>query len=307
MAYFKSSGFFCLFFVFIFWFLSITCTMFITNSQISTIAIYLCLAVISIVYLVLCGSNIRQRLRLHKVNLLSLFLILILSAAIRPLTGFVSLLSNMFFRDMVSSSVTSELSYGLGIVLISTALLPGIVEELIFRGIIYSGMRKADPIKGILLSSLFFGLAHMNFQQFCYAFVLGIILGVLLEATDSLYSTMLLHGVFNGTSLVLTYMMTRIPSLSGMTSEETVQVSMSSTLGTLAALLPFAVASLIISVLLIMAIAHLNGRLGYLKTWFSPRIRRTWPKEKAASASYFVAVGICVFFAAATELLMYFA
>ena len=304
MSYFKSSGFFCLFFVFIFWFLNITFSIFISNSQITTILIYFCLAAVSLVYLLLCGMNIVQTLRLHKVNVLSLLLILVLSAVIRPLTGFVSLAGNLLFQDIVSSSITEELSHGLGIMLFSTALLPGIVEELIFRGVIYSGMRKANPIKGILLSSLFFGLAHMNFQQFCYAFVLGIILGVLVEATDSLFASMLLHAVFNGTSLILTYLMTLMPSFSRIASEQTSGSAFQNNLASMTALLPAALISLILSVLLIMAIAHLNGRLGYIKTWFSSRIRSTWPKEKAASLSYFAAVGICIFFAAATELLM---
>ena len=117
MSYFKSSGFFCLFFVFIFWFLNITFSIFISNSQITTILIYFCLAAVSLVYLLLCGRNIVQTLRLHKVNVLSLLLILVLSAVIRPLTGFVSLAGNLLFQDIVSSSITEELSHGLGIML----------------------------------------------------------------------------------------------------------------------------------------------------------------------------------------------
>ena len=298
MNYFKSSGFFCLFFVFIFWFFNIFLAIFIPDSHVITILIYLGLIVVSLAYLTLCRKDIPKTLRLHKVNLWSVFLILILSVVVRPLTGFFSLLGNMFFQDLVSSSITQEVSSGLMIVLLSTALFPGIVEELIFRGIIYSDMRKANPIKGILLSSLFFGIAHMNFLQFCYAFVLGIILGVLLEAADSLFAPMLLHAAFNGTSLILTYLMTLFPSISDAATTGT-----DIHLTTLIAFLPSAIISLILTVLLIAAIAHLNGRLGYMKTWFSSRIRKTWPKEKAASISYFAAVGICFFFAVFTELL----
>lgn len=298
MNYFKSSGFFCLFFVFIFWFLNISLAIFIPDSQLITILIYLGLAVVSLAYLALCKKNIPKTLRLHKMNILSVFLVLVLSVVVRPLTSFFSLLGTMFFQDLVSSSITQEVSSGLMIVMISTALLPGIVEELIFRGIIYSGMRKANPIKGILFCALFFGMAHMNFQQFCYAFVLGIILGILLEATDSLFAPMLLHATFNGTSLLLTYLMTLIPSFSN-----AAETNSASDLTTLIAFLPYAAVSLILTILLIAAIAHFSGRLGYMKTWFSSRIRRTWPKEKAASVSYFAAVGICVFFAVITELL----
>lgn len=68
---------------------------------------------------------------------------------------------------------------------------------------------RANPIKGILLSALFFGIAHMNFQQFCYAFFLGIVFGFLIEATDSIVSSMTAHMVFNASSLLLTYLLSK--------------------------------------------------------------------------------------------------
>ena len=72
-----------------------------------------------------------------------------------------------------------------------------------------------------LLSMLFvrnalaFGLMHMNFNQFCYAFVLGIAFGILLEATGSIFATMTAHFVINGWSTVLmavSKLLTRIDS-----------------------------------------------------------------------------------------------
>ena len=44
---------------------------------------------------------------------------------------------------------------------------------------------------------------HMNFNQFCYAFVPGIALGILLEATGSIFATMTAHFVVNGWSTAL--------------------------------------------------------------------------------------------------------
>ena len=48
----------------------------------------------------------------------------------------------------------------LGLSVFTTAFLPGLVEEILFRGVLYSRLRKANPIKGILLSALLFGIAH---------------------------------------------------------------------------------------------------------------------------------------------------
>ena len=55
---------------------------------------------------------------------------------------------------------------------------------------------KLIPSKESLLSALFFGIAHMNFQQFSYAFFLGIVFGCLLEATDSIFATITAHMIF---------------------------------------------------------------------------------------------------------------
>lgn len=142
----------------------------------------------------------------------------------------------------------------------------------------------------------------MNFQQFCYAFVLGIILGVLVEATDSLFASMLLHAVFNGTSLILTYLMTLMPSFSRIASEQTSGSAFQNNLASMTALLPAALISLILSVLLIMAIAHLNGRLGYIKTWFLPGSEHM--AQESSQPVLFCGCRNLHFLAAATELLM---
>lgn len=59
---------------------------------------------------------------------------------------------------------------------ISVAILAPIVEEIIFRGIIFN---KAAKYKGgafpIIISALLFGLAHMQPIQIVYAFIVGLI------------------------------------------------------------------------------------------------------------------------------------
>ena len=160
---------------------------------------------------------------------------------------------------------------------------------------------KANPIKGILLSALFFGIAHMNFQQFCYAFFLGIVFGFLIEASDSILSSMTAHMVFNGSSLLLTYLLSKTDIFN--TAANTASGNVSSTdLTTIIASIPMALIGLVLSILLIIAIAYLNGRLGYMKTWFYKQYRASWPKEKSAGFSFFAAVGVCFLFSILMEI-----
>ena len=81
---------------------------------------------------------------------------------------------------------------------ISVAILAPIVEEIIFRGIIFN---EASKYKGgafpIIISALLFGLAHMQPIQIVYAFIVGLIFGFVYSKTHSLPIVMFLHMLNN--------------------------------------------------------------------------------------------------------------
>lgn len=297
MNYIKSSGFFSLFYVFLYFCASMGLGIFISDSEVFTSVFYVILLLYVFIYIRICGEKTKQTLRIRPIHIGSFFLILLLSFTIRPMAGFITQIANLFFQDITSSAITQKVQTNLMLSLFTTALLPGIVEEFLFRGTLYSRMRKANPIKGILLTSLFFGIAHMNFQQFTYAFFLGIVFGLLIEATDSIVSSVTAHIAFNGTSLILTSLLAKTGQMTGSSTGST-----GSELASLAISLPIAAISLIFSIILLILIAKLNGRLGYMKTWLSKDIRKTWPREKAANISFFVALGICFAFSILMEL-----
>ncbi|MFD1628843.1 CPBP family intramembrane glutamic endopeptidase [Pseudopedobacter beijingensis] len=73
-----------------------------------------------------------------------------------------------------------------------------IFEELIFRGIILDGLlRKHSPLKSILISSLLFGLAHLNPWQFVTGGILGIFSGWVYYNTRSLLLSIIIHATNN--------------------------------------------------------------------------------------------------------------
>ena len=98
------------------------------------------------------------------------------------------------------------------------AIFGPVCEELCFRGIVYRGyLKSGNALGAVLLSSLLFGLIHMNFNQAPYAFVLGVAMALLVEATGSLFSSILMHAAFNGWSVVIMYVYDRF--LPGMTEQ----------------------------------------------------------------------------------------
>ena len=86
---------------------------------------------------------------------------------------------------------------------ISVGILPAFFEEMFFRGIVLGGFRQNYPqTKAILISSLLFGLIHLNPYQFVTAFLIGIVMGYVLIKTDSILPAMYMH-LFNNTLFVI--------------------------------------------------------------------------------------------------------
>ena len=91
----------------------------------------------------------------------------------------------------------------IGTVILVMALTPAICEELAFRGFILSGLRHGGrKWQAIVISSIFFGLAHGFLQQSLVAVALGLLLGYLAVQTSSLLPCVVFHFVHNSLALL---------------------------------------------------------------------------------------------------------
>jgi len=84
---------------------------------------------------------------------------------------------------------------------VTMAIIPGFVEEFLFRGLIQSNLRPFGRGVAIVGSAVLFGLMHQNVQQIFYATVAGLVLGYIYEVTDSIWCGILLHLLNNGFSV----------------------------------------------------------------------------------------------------------
>ena len=89
--------------------------------------------------------------------------------------------------------------------LIIYALIPAVVEEFVFRGVILGIYSKVDVKAGILISSLFFALLHFSMGSVLYGFLFGVIFAIVRLGTDNILYTMIMHCVFNGVNVLLSY------------------------------------------------------------------------------------------------------
>ncbi len=84
------------------------------------------------------------------------------------------------------------------------ALIVPIVEELVYRGIGFTLLaRQFNDLVAIVFTSIAFALAHGFVEGLPVFFVIGAALAFVRSRTGSIYPAMLMHGVFNGTQMIL--------------------------------------------------------------------------------------------------------
>lgn len=88
--------------------------------------------------------------------------------------------------------------------LLSIALLAPILEEMLFRGAIEGRLLRMwqNPWGAIIVSSLVFGVVHMNPAQIPFAFLLGVMFGWLYYRTGSLLPGIIGHVLNNSVAAV---------------------------------------------------------------------------------------------------------
>ncbi|MBE6569420.1 MAG: CPBP family intramembrane metalloprotease [Ruminococcaceae bacterium] len=88
--------------------------------------------------------------------------------------------------------------------ILSTVVLTGFVEEVVFRGLVDSRLKRAFP-KGIviLISCILFGVCHGTPIAILYAAVVGILFSLLTWRYDSILPSVTAHMFFNLTSFWL--------------------------------------------------------------------------------------------------------
>ncbi len=89
--------------------------------------------------------------------------------------------------------------------LFTYAMLPALVEELLYRGWLLGALRPCGERRALVLSALLFGLAHGNLTQLPFALLLGLLFGYLYLHTGRLWPGMAVHFLNNALSVVLDY------------------------------------------------------------------------------------------------------
>ena len=86
---------------------------------------------------------------------------------------------------------------------ISVAVVAPIVEELTYRGLGFFLLSPYGTLTAIIATGVLFGTAHGLLVALPVLVVFGLVVGWVRAKTESVYPSMILHGIFNGVALIV--------------------------------------------------------------------------------------------------------
>lgn len=147
-----------------------------------------------------------------KVVLITLFALPI-AYTLNLLVNYILIKLDLFQLQVMDFGDTSG-PLNIGIIVFLVAVSPGICEEFFFRGMMWSTYeKKMPPFKAMVLTGIMFGLFHFNLQNLMLPTFLGVIFAWFVYTTDSIYSSMIAHGLFNLIGSVIMILNQRGPAI----------------------------------------------------------------------------------------------
>lgn len=169
-------------------------------SNVYTVVMVASIITLAIYYLMFRKKDINlfQICQIKKVSVINVILIIISALVLSFITSSFLDLTQNIFKDY--SSISEEMVKGLQSIpgIISAVLIAPIMEETLFRGLIFNELRKnINLTASIIIQAVIFGVFHGNLAQGIYAAVLGIVLAVIYLWTKSIVANIIMHVSFN--------------------------------------------------------------------------------------------------------------
>lgn len=126
--------------------------------------------------------------------------ITLLLGVVGPITDLIPLPESMKLAYIKAASQTGVLTFVLMVI------AAPILEELIFRGIILDGLlNRYTPATSILISSVLFGIVHLNPWQFFTGLIMGVFIGWVYHKSKSLLAAIVVHASANFSAYLLRF------------------------------------------------------------------------------------------------------
>lgn len=157
------------------------------------------------------GESIMEFMRIKKIRIGTIFLVIVFSVLIRFPIQLINAISMLFVENEIQNSIAPMVTgQSLILSLLLIGVMPGVFEEFVYRGYFFGTYKIQGFWRGVIFSSLIFGMMHLNFNQFAYAMFMGVVMCLLAEATGSIIAGMIVHFCINGSSVLLIWALPKI-------------------------------------------------------------------------------------------------
>ncbi|WP_373598172.1 CPBP family intramembrane glutamic endopeptidase [Paraclostridium bifermentans] len=152
-------------------------------------------------------KNLFKLCKFNKLSKKEILDVIGLSLGLKLIIGcFSSVIFYSFFSHTGTEALDSihkSLSMSFGAI-ISVVIVGPVFEEIVFRGLCVGFLKnKIGMVPTIFTQAILFGIAHGNMEQFITASILGLILGLIFLYTNSIYSSIIFHIIFNGSAAII--------------------------------------------------------------------------------------------------------
>ncbi len=151
--------------------------------------------------------SVTREIKLERINFMRLPTFAILGFALNVFTTCtINLLpiSNELLESLNSQYASLFEEQSLFMQILSVAIVTGIVEEVIFRGLVITRLERGfGKITAVVISAIIFGLFHSTPIAIAYATVLGLVFGMMYIVYDSIIPSIVCHVFFNLASYVI--------------------------------------------------------------------------------------------------------
>lgn len=169
----------------------------------------LIIAIPSVYFVKRNALSLRKSFRLNRLGFKNIVLIVLITVLTYPIAVFfqaifVTLLDSIVaLRPNSLPEELSKVSFLWSVFFV--AIVPGVCEEIMFRGTMLRAYEKLGMKKAIVISGVLFAMFHFALINFVGPLILGIVFGIMVYKTNSIYSSMLAHVLNNFIALVLNY------------------------------------------------------------------------------------------------------
>ncbi len=152
----------------------------------------------SLIYVLVKKLGFREDLGFCRIKAGTCFMCILLTLLIMPIAAFFNVLSQLFVSNTMVQMSDELLSGSDPAVLFLGGIYGPVCEEFLCRSVFFKRYETiAGPLRAGFISAALFALAHMNINQACYAFVLGVIFCIVNKAAGSVFPSMIIHSLIN--------------------------------------------------------------------------------------------------------------